>query len=251
MQFQVESGRENRAPCNKRDVLRIPCLHLTEVILMAPSKTQCLRRPDLSFLPKKSRSDERATASCRAARGLLIRHARKSLAALGLLVLSACTTTTSETKPAPQLATTEEAVVAFRKTCLASLPDFRNFSALAQKAGLKSVAEEGPLENAHQLPDKRLFVGLAPTPSGKVCNILVDSSEDPRAIGQALLAAARAQTGKGAEKAFPSSFFNFAIHLPNGSLFTHHIRRTRGGKRSLVFLSNPISEDQIPVLIYN
>ncbi|MEO9516887.1 MAG: hypothetical protein ABJH45_13980 [Paracoccaceae bacterium] len=176
-------------------------------------------------------------------------RARGLIAALGVVVLSACTT--GETTPSAQNVTTQEAVEAFKNTCLASLPSFANFSTSAKNAGLQSVRNIGPLNNAHQLPGKRLFAGLATTPSGTACSLVVDSNDSPQAVGQALLSAARAATRGGSEKAYPSSFYNFAVHLPNGSLVTQDIREKKNGDRSIVFVTAPVTEEQIPALIFN
>ncbi|MEP6444599.1 MAG: hypothetical protein ABJ034_06875, partial [Hyphomicrobiales bacterium] len=87
--------------------------------------------------------------------------------------------------------------------------------------------------------------------SGTACSLVVDSNDSPQAVGQALLSAARAGTRGRSEKAYPSSFFDFAIHLPNGSLMTQDIREKGNGDRSIFVLTAPITEEQIPILIFN
>ncbi|SDX13836.1 hypothetical protein SAMN05444358_103134 [Ruegeria halocynthiae] len=180
---------------------------------------------------------------------VIAKKATGLLATLALTVLSACAPSGSST-PA-EVATTQEAVSVFERTCLASLPNFADFSEKASAAGLQKIGGLAPLKNPHQLPNKRVIVGLVDSPSGVICNFTVDSNDDPKAVGSALLASARKAVGRGQGKSYPSSFYEYAVQLPNGSLITQNIRKKGDASRSQIFLSAPISAEQIPPLIYN
>ena len=168
---------------------------------------------------------------------------------LSLVVfVAACTTETTQRDASVSVA---ETVDVFERTCLASFPNFSNFSALAQSAGFKPFSAGSRLKEAYQVPGKRLVVGLTEAPSGVACFLSSDSEEDPQTLGQAMLNATKRKTRTTTKKAFPTSFFEYAVQLSNGSLLVHDLREKRSADRNIFSFTGPVTEQQARVLIYN
>ena len=154
-------------------------------------------------------------------------------------------------------ATTPEAVEAFESACLATLPDFAGFEAAVAELGMVPMPSFPGPGDAYVDPEKMLvavsIVGdpsMEMTPDDRFCMVAADGAFDGSVHGRALLASARAATG-GEGSTFPSSFFDIAEHLPNGSLITNDVRPKSYGARSMVSISRPVSRDQVPDYIYN
>lgn len=163
-------------------------------------------------------------------------------------VFSACSSVSTQTA---ESVTTSEAVAVFQETCLSSLPDFSNFSELSRSVQLQAFSGLPGVNEAHQLPGKRLFVGLSGSPVGKTCVLIADSEDNAASLGQAVLSASMLSTNSTVKNQYPSSFFEYAVRLSNNSLLTQDLRNKSGPNRSIFFISVPLTEEQIRVLIYN
>lgn len=168
------------------------------------------------------------------------------------LFLAGCHEEAAITATPPEPASTATAVSLFSRTCAASLPGFNDVPARAKAAGMVPAGTIGPIRQAQRLPRQLLVVGFVDSRVGRICAFVVDSNDDPARLGQEILKAARKVAGSGREKRYPSSFYEYAIRLSNGSLLTQDSREKGGARnRSIFFLSAPISEDQVPYLIYD
>lgn len=147
-------------------------------------------------------------------------------------------------------ATTQDVVRVFAETCLASLPNFTNFSVSVEGVPLKAADNAGRFENAHILRGKRLMVGLIKVPDVTLCNLTVDSNDNPETIGAAILSSARSVTGNGQERRFATASLEFAIQLSNGSLITQEVKVGTEGNTNVFFLTAPTSEEQIRTLLH-
>lgn len=140
----------------------------------------------------------------------------------------------------------------FRKTCLASLPSFEGVKERASKLSLIPGRVEDSIYRASTftVPEKNIGVVLTEVEGYKLCGIVVDSTDSSAALGKSLLATAQSATG-GSAKQFPSSHFEYAVHLKNGSVMSQDVRSKSGYQRNIVLLSEPVSEDEVAKLIYN
>jgi hypothetical protein len=146
-----------------------------------------------------------------------------------LILVSCQETANNSTNERPEPASTSEAVMAFTQGCLASLPEFSNLAANAEKAGLTATGRIGPIRQTYSLPGKTVITGIVNIPGGgSACMLTVDSLDNSGTLGAAILKSARDAGGQGKEKSFPSSFYKFAIQLPNGSL---------------IFVRNPVASN--------
>ena len=113
------------------------------------------------------------------------------------------------------------------------------------------MIRKGPFERAYRLPDKVLIIGQIRNKSTYACVLTADSKANPSAFGSAVLEIAQAEAN-GRGKSYPSDFFEYAVLLPTGNLITHDLRPKEGGTyRHIISLTGPITEDQVPDLIYN
>lgn len=166
---------------------------------------------------------------------------------IAMMLLSGCA---SESVPVAESVSTNDAVSIFERTCLTGLPNFSNFAVSAVGLGLEKTRLSG-LDQVHWLPSKRLFVGLAESPSGRTCVIAFDSDDNAQQLGEAFLSAATKKTRTRIKKRYPSSFFEYAAQLSNGSLMTHDLRTKSGADRSIIIVTGPLTEEEIKTLIYN
>ena len=168
------------------------------------------------------------------------------------VLLSGCHEEVTVSSAPIKLPSTQLASSLFRQLCVENLPNFASFETDAISAGLVRTGPIGPIRKPYRVPDQFLVLGVANSPAGTVCNITFDTTESANAVGSKILTVARNGTGRGREKPFPSSFFQFAIQLPNGSLVTQDSRqKTASTVRNIFFISGPVNESQIRTLIYN
>ncbi|AZV79408.1 hypothetical protein EBB79_17025 [Parasedimentitalea marina] len=175
----------------------------------------------------------------------------KFLAGAALLALSSCGTSQQAfgTKPLT-LEETEKAVNLFSDFCLGTLPnDFRGARHQAARHNLGLTHSEGK-RLFYAKGDKFMVAAIANEGGRDICVVGFAGSTDINSVSQMFLQQAQAKTGGKPREKFPSSHFEFAYHLNNGSFFTHDVKLRKGVTRHIFSVSLPEPRSEIANYIY-
>lgn len=178
----------------------------------------------------------------------------KKIVATGLCasVLASCHEESTQSPVPQEPASAELAAQVIARTCLATLPNFAGFEQAASSAGLVLGSAVGPARKPYYVLGKTMFVATVDSPAGKACVASVRSSDSKEAVGNAVLAVARAAGGKGSERRLPTNFYEFAVQLPNGSLVTQDFRSAPGkAEMNIIGVTGPVNDAEIAMFIYN
>ena len=185
--------------------------------------------------------------------------AARLFCASGCLALAACSpapqqATPQRAAPAPfSLAETQTPLKFFSDVCLQDLPDLANGRARAARSGFQLASQDDGGQIYRSDSAKPLVVVLADNFEGnseKVCGVAFSGPGDAEAVGKLFLAETNKKTGAPRKK-YPSSFFNYAYHLGNGSVATHDVRPRNGQTRHFFLITEPVPESDVPKYIYN
>ncbi len=170
----------------------------------------------------------------------------------GLLGLAACGPSEQQIAAATfSVAETTTPVDVFSETCLRTLPNFDGYEAAVTRRGFRLATRES-VGTIYRAPgDKPLTSVRASERFKEACGVAFLGSADTAAVGSQFLAEAVRRTGGQPREKLPSSFFQYAYHLRNGSVMTHDVRRSAGQTRHIILISPPVPKEDIAELIYN
>jgi hypothetical protein len=172
-------------------------------------------------------------------------------AGAALLALSSCGTSpkTFGTQPLT-IEETGKAVNLFSDFCLGTLPnDFRGARHQAARHDLGLTHSEG--RQLFYAPGDKFLIATIATEYGRnICAVGFAGSTDINSVSQMFLQQAQAKTGGKPREKFPSSHFEFAYHLNNGSFFTHDVKHKGGQTRHIFSVSLPEPRSEIANYLY-
>jgi hypothetical protein len=177
----------------------------------------------------------------------------KLIAGAAFLALASCETSQqADEVKSFTLEETETALKLFSNFCLSTLPNFLGANNQAGKLGLSPMKSPGAGAEVYSMPGEKTLLTMVYERNGtKACGIAFAGSTDINSVSQMFLRQARAKTGGKPKEILATSYFEFARHLNNGSVFTHEVKRKRGQTRHIFLISPPVPKSEVAKLIYN
>ncbi|MEP5194993.1 MAG: hypothetical protein ABJQ70_08170 [Roseobacter sp.] len=139
----------------------------------------------------------------------------------------------------------------FSKACLQTLPSLEQTEQVVKTQGLVLQQQSDGIKLFAAEEGKRAAIAIGEHAGKPVCGVAFIGPRDTKTTGQKFLAEAQKRTGGKFKEQFPSSHFQYAVHLKNSSLMTQD-SRAKPGRMSYVFLvSSPVKRSEVDALIYN
>ena len=142
------------------------------------------------------------------------------------------------------------AVALFADVCLANLPSLKNVEATALRKGLTPKKATRGIAG-YRVPEKALFIATIDNTEGTACSVAFVGNYTTESIGEAFLNAAKRRTGGNPKQQLPTSFFEYAYQMRNGSILTYDRRQRGGAIRNVISISIPVSSQDVAKYIYN
>ncbi len=174
-----------------------------------------------------------------------------SLVAMAFLTVACGPSPEAVEKASFTLEETDVAVSLFSTACLETLPSFDRFEQVMAAQGLTLTANEDG-KKLYKTEGAKPILALHGTEGPAIaCGVGFLGPDDFAAVGQKFLTKAERQTGGAAKERFPSSYFQFAVQLRNGSVMSHEASRKGIQIHHIFFISTPVPRSEVAAYIYN